>query len=155
MTNDIIKAAQVLGNRVSTQDMTGFLLSLDMDIVSASTIAGRTRNNALVVGNRVVEPVRIDQQPNRTDLPPSQREVEDPEATRRAERNAVASAWAEQIDDGTTVVSVSPGEIRFDQPGTLHPEQYASVMFVPRKLEGQAGWLSRHAKHLVIVDPER
>lgn len=78
----------------------------------------------------------------------------------------MADAWA-RVCNGITLVSVlapwpegsearcsssNPGDIRFDQPGTLHPMTRAELMFVPDGLgEDTLEWLAEKTAALFIV----
>lgn len=78
----------------------------------------------------------------------------------------MADAWS-RVCSGITLVSVlapwpdgrearcsssNPGDIRFDQPGTLHPMTRAELMFVPDGLgEDTLEWLADKTTALFIV----
>jgi hypothetical protein len=79
--------------------------------------------------------------------------------------HANAAAWTETCRD-LTVVSVlaarqshparvassNPGEIRYDQPGSMHPQMRACVMFMPAgQREGTVEFLRRRCRRLLTV----
>lgn len=82
-----------------------------------------------------------------------------------------AEAWERMCND-ITVISVfatgsatvvqrtssNPYDIRYDEPGSMHPLLQAEVMFAPPSAcerDGTADYLRRHAKRLLIVTGER
>jgi hypothetical protein len=72
-------------------------------------------------------------------------------------------AWADRCG-GIECISVDAGGglrdgyIRFDQPGSMHPMQYAQVLFAPAELAGheydQIGQMQAHAERVLVVSGE-
>lgn len=76
--------------------------------------------------------------------------------------DASPEKWA-RMCHGLTCVSVladgaAPhGQVRYDDPGSMHPMHYAAVMFAPAALADDeehdpVGYLRRHCKRLVLVN---
>lgn len=71
---------------------------------------------------------------------------------------ATPSGWAEMCK-GTLVISVladgtTPhGQVRYDQPGTLHPLHRAAIMFAPGEMSSDPtrAHLRRHARRVLFV----
>lgn len=70
-----------------------------------------------------------------------------------------AAAWVDMCQ-GITVISVLPatgrypGEVRFDEPGSMDPTLYAALMFAPSSLCARRSSLDNlrnHSKRLLIV----
>lgn len=60
-------------------------------------------------------------------------------------------------DDASVAQNASSngGSIRYDQPGSMHPQLYAPAMFAPEELWEQSGdYLRRHAKRVLFVQEE-
>jgi hypothetical protein len=67
----------------------------------------------------------------------------------------IAAAVANAIQ-GITMVSLG-GQVRdiqYDQPGSMHPSQYAQISFVSEEL-AHDDYLRRHAARLIVVTGER
>lgn len=163
MSTTLDTVRHLVGRRsiISRDEMVAILVALDLP-PEASTIAGRSADGTLHVGDGWVDPVRED----RPDVPPSARPIDRP-ATRAAEVGATARTWAAMCE-GITCVSVLPGSywlgdaltegltVHHDTPGSMHPLQVADLMFCPAALGGyeydQIGQMRRHARRLLIVD---
>jgi hypothetical protein len=67
-------------------------------------------------------------------------------------RETAPDAWA-NICVGLCCVSVIEGyEVRFDEPGSMHPQQHATVMFVPADLRPQSiEHMRRHTNRVLLV----
>lgn len=79
-----------------------------------------------------------------------------------------AAGWAKMCKDITVIsiltdtdapearnASSNPGSIRYDDPGSMHPMMYASLMFAPAALEDLVGQLRRRADVVLVVDDGR
>ncbi|CAN5488561.1 hypothetical protein BH23ACI1_BH23ACI1_33350 [soil metagenome] len=140
--------------RITRDDMAAILASVP-NLPDVSTITGRDEHGTLVVGDEWVEPVREIQ----PDVPPSMRTI-DRAATDQREREATARAWARACTRITCVSIIEHDgqvvEVRHDEPGSMHPLQYAEVLFAPAALGGydydQIGQLRRYADRVLVVD---
>jgi len=72
-----------------------------------------------------------------------------------------AAVWTERCR-GIDVISVGEGlrdgQVRYDQPGSMHPLQHAALIFAAAELEDsehdQIGQLARHADRALIVEDQ-
>lgn len=67
----------------------------------------------------------------------------------------VVSVLADEDAPGARLASSNPGSIRYDQPGSMHPEMFATLMFCPRGCtdsEGGYDYLRRNCERLLIVE---
>lgn len=73
-----------------------------------------------------------------------------------------AEIWADACR-GITVISVlaprdrtrygsNPGDVRFDEPGSMHPELRVTLMFVSAHAGHHLDQLRKHAKRVLLVD---
>lgn len=113
-----------------------------------ATIAGRARDGRLVIeGTHWIEPVR------KADDPDVFPEI-DADATRAREIDAVAAALAGAVTrvGSITVVSLTGGSTRWDEPGRLRPTAYEEVMYAPGELTRDThDYLATHCAELVLV----
>lgn len=135
---DILRARIGRRSRITRQEMADLLVALWGDALPAvSTIYGRYRHGAHLVGHEV------------PDLPA--------DTPSRDVAAAQAIAWANCVRAGT-VVSVLPGQVRYDQTGTMHPLQQALVSFAPARFAGAehnpVAYLRRHAGRVLLVRDE-
>ncbi|HMJ13398.1 MAG TPA: hypothetical protein VK524_18395 [Polyangiaceae bacterium] len=136
-TLDTVRGLIGRRHKISAQEMSTLLLSLlPTDLPERSTITGRGATGQLYVGGQWVT---------------------DP----RCEAAATAQAWAE-LCTGITCVSVLPTSyyvgdelrvglgVRHDEPGSMHPEQQAELMFVPASL-GDLSYVRGKAARVLVV----
>lgn len=157
-SNTLLDAVrQLVGRRykITRKEMREIIIAIGL-APEASTITGRPYpdDDRLVVGNRWIDPVRLDDD----DLPPSLRPI-DAAATNALFQAEVANGWVRTCRD-ITIVSLwpalqdHPGCIRYDQPGTLAPDHHCTLMFVPAECterEGTLDYLRRHATRVLVV----
>lgn len=71
--------------------------------------------------------------------------------------------WAKRCRDICTVSVLADGatphgQVRYDDPGSMHPQHHAAVLFAPSGLErgdhDQLGYLRRHADRVLIVQDD-
>jgi hypothetical protein len=126
-------------SRITSAEMAEILATWEPDLLpEASTICGRDASGRLYAGPRIVE--------SSTD-----------------ETAATARQWAEMcrgiccvsVFDADTGGSGSPPVVRYDEPGAMHPMQYAHAAFVPEDCSGDEcdtiGYMRRHAARVLVV----
>lgn len=142
MSNILDIVLTVAGDRdsITREEMRDILARLP-DLADHSTIVGRFADGALCIGNRRVE-------------------------DRDRESIETATAWANACE-GIRCVSVlvdSDGDyqVRYDDPGSMHPLQHAELTFVPSAIDdgrtdgGSAiEYMRRHADRVLLVSGER
>lgn len=62
----------------------------------------------------------------------------------------VISVLADDNPVGPRLASSNPGEVRYDEPGSMHPQLRTTLMFAPAGLR-DFDYLRRHTKRLLIV----
>ena len=125
--------------RITRDEMAAILAAWEPDgLVAASTIGGRMTDGTLYLPGR---PVQIP-------------------TTTRAETEAIARAWAEtcreivcvSVYDRDTGGTGSPAVVRYDEPGSMAPGQYAHVAFVPQSAGAETvAYMGRHAARVLVV----
>lgn len=127
---DTVRSVVGRRTRITRPEMRTIIAALPIDIVEQSTIGGHDANGLLFVGGRRLDP------------------FDD-------ERAAMAKAW-EHMCHGIICISAFdaeddyPGGVRYDEPGSMHPQQRASVTFAPESL-GDMTYIRAHCERLLIV----